>query len=384
MRPFAIALVSVMSVVGCSGGVSGGSGGGSGGSAGSGGGGGFGGGGGSGGGGFGGGGGSGGRGLSGGGGGAGGGGSGVGGGSGGGGGGSGGGGGGGGGQVDSGSGTVGRLGCPPGPFPAPVAGANSPVCANFSFKYDWNEGPTWIAGQGAFFFTNFVESASGPGDIIKYVPGGSCETFIPDAGCNGLSAALDGNLVAACQTPRAVVRYDVATKQLTSLAGMYMGKLLDSPNDLVTRSDGTIYFTNPTYELGGRPQGVGRAIFRIDPAGALALIANTTSQPNGIALSPDEKLLYVVGGGVWDLDANGVPSNQRAGFPLNADGIAVDCAGNVYLSGGTIISPAGTQIGTFPGGTNMTFGGADGKTLLVVGSGAVAHLVQMNVPGPAN
>lgn len=101
---------------------------------------------------------------------------------------------------------------------------------------------------------------------------------------------------------------------------------------------------------------------------------------NGIALSPDEKLLYVLFAGVWDLDAQGVPSNTRPLFAMG-DGMAVDCPGNLYSSG-TIFSPAGARLGNYvTGGTNLAFGGEDGKTLLVVGRGTAVRELQMTVPG---
>jgi sugar lactone lactonase YvrE len=110
------------------------------------------------------------------------------------------------------------------------------------------------------------------------------------------------------------------------------------------------------------------------------------AQPNGIALSPDEKTLYVEidGSGVktYDLDSNGVPSNGPKDFATTTDGMSVDCAGNLYLSGGQIIAPNGQQVGSFPGGTMATFGGADGETLIVVGSGTGLYTMQMNIPGP--
>jgi gluconolactonase len=170
-----------------------------------------------------------------------------------------------------------------------------------------------------------------------------------------------------------------------------MNQLLDSPNDVVAHSSGAIFFTNPTYELGSRPAGVGPAEFYIDPTGTLTLIARTKPgvQPNGIALSPDETRLYVeedsTGVKVYDLDANGVPSADARPFTSTTDGMSVDCAGNLYLSGGAIISPDGAQIGSYPGGGTMAaFGGADGTTLLIVGAGngTAMHTVQMNVPGP--
>ena len=267
--------------------------------------------------------------------------------------------------------------CPAGPFEAPKAATRTAVCGGIS-KYGWNEGPTWIAKENAFFYSNFVVLAAGPGDMIKFTPAtGQCETFIVGNGCNGLAVAPDGNILAACHTPRAVLKYDTATKQSTVVVDKHMNQPLDSVNDLVVHSNGTIYFTNHTAELGGRPAGVGQALFRIDPAGMLILVAK--GGVNGIALSPDEKRLYVVGMGVWDLDEKGLPSNRR-GFVLGGDGIAMDCAGNVYDQSGTIRNPEGQQVGTFPGGTNMAFGGVDGKTLLVVRN-KEAFTVQMNIPG---
>lgn len=86
------------------------------------------------------------------------------------------------------------------------------------------------------------------------------------------------------------------------------------------------------------------------------------------------------GAGCGDIDDNGVPSNKQNKIVMG-DGMAVDCAGNLYLSGGTIQSPQGNNLATFPQGTNLAFGGADGKTLLVVGGGTNVHTIAMNVPG---
>jgi gluconolactonase len=268
--------------------------------------------------------------------------------------------------------------CPPGPFEPPVAGPAQPVCDASVFKYGWSEGPTWIASQSAFFFSNFVVSAAGPGDMIKFTPEtGACETFIADVACNGLGVAPDGNILGACHGPRALMHYDVITREGTVLADRVDGNMLDSVNDVVAHSNGTIYFTNPTYELAGRPVGLGQAVLRRDPAGVISVVAR--GRVNGIALSPDEKQLYVVLQGVWDLDDQGVPSNPRS-FPLGGDGIAVDCAGNIYDNAGVIRNPEGQKIGSFPAGTNMAFGGPDGKTLFVVRN-ATAYTVQMNIPG---
>jgi len=275
-------------------------------------------------------------------------------------------------------GSTGRMTCPSGPFPTPMVVSTKNVCANFSFAYTWNEGPTWVAGQGAFFFTNFVAGSASGGNIIKYTPGGDCEVFIRDVGCNGLAVSNDGNLLAACQQSRAIVKFDVKTKQMTVVADKLGNAMLDTPNDLVQHSNGTIYFSNPLNELAGRPTGAGQSALRIDPTGTVIKIADGNF--NGIALSPDEKTLYVVRTDVWTLDAQGVPSNKRAMVSNNGDGMAVDCAGNLYVEG-KIFSSTNQQLGTYGAGTNLSFGGADGKTVLVVGSGKAVRELAMNVPG---
>ena len=272
-----------------------------------------------------------------------------------------------------------RSRCPAGPFPTPMVGGTQDVCADFDFNFSYNEGPTWVASQNAFYFTNFVQRAPTRGDIIRYTPGGRCEIFVSGVGCNGLAVTPDGAIVAACHQSRNVIRFDLSTKQQTVVASMAMGEMLDTPNDLVVHDNGTIYFTNPPYELGGRAAGVGPGIFRIDPTGVLSAI-QMGNPPNGIGLSPDQRRLYVIGGGIWALDESGVPST-RTNFFTGGDGMGVDCAGNVYSSGGNIFNPQGDRIGSFPGGTNLAFGGADGKTLLVAGGGNRVRLLQMNVPG---
>ena len=267
-------------------------------------------------------------------------------------------------------------------YPEPETGeVTEDVCGDFDFAYPYNEGPTWIASEGAFFFTNFDRGEAESGDIIKYTPGVGCEKFIEGVGCNGLAVSNDGNLLGACHQTRSIEKFDVATKIATTVADMFMGELLDSPNDLVQHENGGIYFTNPTYELDGRPEGVGTAIFWIDPDGALTRL-DPTGSPNGIALTPDGSTLFVVGTGRWEIAADGTPSNHQGGG-IGGDGMAMDCAGNLYTSGGSIQDAEGNGLGNFPGGTNLAFGGENGTTLLVVHDydPTSARTVQMNIPG---
>ena len=189
---------------------------------------------------------------------------------------------------------------------------------------------------------------------------------------------MPGKLLGACQQSRAVQSFDLATKMATTLASEFEGELLDTPNDLIVHTNGAIYFTNRTAEIDGRPVGFGPAVFWIDPQGTLKLIDK--GDGNGIALSPDERTLYVNNLGSWPLDENGVPGAKAAKL-VDGDGLAVDCAGNLYQSGGQIKSAQGENIGNFPGGTNMAFGGPDGKTLFVVSGGSNVRALHMNVPG---
>lgn len=282
-----------------------------------------------------------------------------------------------GGSTAGGNGGAQSAACPAGPFPAPAVASSKSVCQSFTLDYTWNEGPTWVESQGAFFFSNFVAGSASGGNIIKYTPGGNCEVFIRDVGCNGLAASNDGTLLAACQQTRSVQRFDLKTKQATTVASNYMGMMLDTPNDVVQHSNGSIYFTNPTNELAGRPVGVGPAAFRVDPNGQVIRIK--AGDCNGIGLSPDEKTLYVLLLGRWDLDAQGTPSNEQKMFSTG-DGMAVDCAGNVYTNG-SIFSPSGQSLGSWGTGTNLAFGGADHKTVLVTGPGKQLRELALNVPG---
>ncbi|RYZ01858.1 MAG: hypothetical protein EOO73_34095 [Myxococcales bacterium] len=246
-------------------------------------------------------------------------------------------------------------------MPAQSLGPALTVCEGFDYAYNYVEGPTWIAGEGAFFFSNFPIGQYTGGDIIKFTPGEGCEVWLPNVGCNGLGVSPSGNLLAACQGPRAVMEYDVQTKQARTIASMAGGKMLDSPNDLIARSDGNVYFSNRTAELGNRPKGLGEALVRIDPLGATSVIQ--MGALNGLALSPDELKLHVVTMGTWTLDATGTPGAKGGPAP-SGDGIAVDCAGNITNNG-----------------TNSAFGGPDLKTLFIVGPDTETHTRAATVPG---
>jgi len=292
--------------------------------------------------------------------------------------------------------------------------------------FEWTEGPVWIH-SGYLLFAGIHHNR-----ILKWVPGEGVTVFLhpsgyqgtkpypgPEPGSNGMTLDKEGRLTVAGHARRDVYRLESLEPgaKLTVLADRYRGKLLNSPNDLVYRSDGSLYFTDPPYGL--PTQGDKdplkelrfNGVFRLPgaasiPAGArpanskLQLVIKDLSRPNGIAFSPDEKYLYIAVSDqehmVWmryavkpdGSVADGTvfcsaTSDQGVGTP---DGIKVDQEGNLYGAGPGglwIISPQGKHIGTIKlpeKAANCNWGGADGKTLYITASTSV-YRIQLKIPG---
>lgn len=295
--------------------------------------------------------------------------------------------------------------------------------------FKWTEGPVWVKSG----FLLFAEIPSN--SIRKWTPGGEVQIFMqpsgyqgtapyggPEPGSNGMTLDARGRLTVAGHARRSVWRLETMSAQspqegqITVLADKYQGKLLNSPNDLTYKSDGSVYFTDPPYGLrtqsdddpqkqlkvngvyriaGASAQAPGRAP---DP-GKLQLLIEDLPRPNGIAFSPDERFLYVADSGpkkIWmryPVNADGSlgtgtvffdASSDRA--PGGPDGIKVDTLGNVYGAGPGglwIFSPEGKHLGTIhvPERVgNLAFGGSDGKTLYITASSSVYRL-PVNVAG---
>jgi gluconolactonase len=173
------------------------------------------------------------------------------------------------------------------------------------------------------------------------------------------------------------------------LAADYQASHFSSPNDVAVRSDGNVYFSDPAWNLGTREQELPQALYRLSPTGDLSQIEVLDQlRPNGVALSPDGRRLYVALTTEirqYDLDAAGLPSQPRLFVSATSDGLAVDCAGNVYVTseGVRVFDPDGQPLGNLQitgSVTNLAFGGADGKTLFVTG-GRLLRAVDLNVPG---
>jgi gluconolactonase len=280
---------------------------------------------------------------------------------------------------------------------------------------DAHEGPVYVAAEDALYFTTVPKpGAASPVVDIRCLSLASLrlDTVRADANAaNGMALAPDGRLLVCEQgsmtRAAALTLVDRATGATETLADAVAGRPLNSPNDVVVARDGAVWFTDPSY---GRLQGfrpppaLGDAVYRRDPAtGAVALVANGFDKPSGLALSPDERTLYVGDSGAihapgdydprrprhvvaFDVASGGVRLERRRPFggpiPGFPDGLKVDAAGRVYIScdrGVQVFEPAGRLIGEIvvPGGAvNFTFGGPGRDVLLITADDAIwaAHI----------
>ncbi|HYX33220.1 MAG TPA: SMP-30/gluconolactonase/LRE family protein, partial [Oligoflexus sp.] len=181
-----------------------------------------------------------------------------------------------------------------------------------------------------------------------------------------------------------------------SLANSYLGKTFNSPNDLAVRNDGTIYFTDPNYQRDGREgQGPVTGVYALRPDKTVIPVDLSLRQPNGIALSPDQTVLYVgsADGKVFRYQVDSDSSTRSDGILATPgkgiDGMAVDCAGNLYATIPSeqavhVYTPTGVLLSKITGfgfnTTNIAFGGKDKNTMFVTAAGHVFQL-QLKIPG---
>lgn len=277
------------------------------------------------------------------------------------------------------------------------------LCTGFGFT----EGPIWIVADDCLLFSDI------PGNTIhRWRPGtDTAEVYrTPSGHSNGHTLDAEGRLISCEHSGRRVSRaaYD---QPETTVVDRYEGAKFNSPNDVVVHSSGAIYFTDPTYGLqparpGREPFGVPgetqelsfQGVYRVDPDGSLTLLVDDFNQPNGLAFSPDESVLYIgdsgdkiikrfavasdgsIGGGELFCDMRPV---DLVGVP---DGMKVDTEGRLWTTGAGgvwVIAPDGTHLGTFETAehaANLTFGGPDFSSLFLTAQTSV-YRVETNVRG---
>jgi len=255
------------------------------------------------------------------------------------------------------------------------------------------EGPVWI--KDALYFSDFVTSGVFPSRIQKLDANGVMTTVIDDSGSNGLAVDAQNNIVAATHKYKNLSRYTL-TGERTNIVDQFEGNVFNSPNDLTIANDGTIYFTDPSYQRAAAEGGQDKTrVYRVANDGKVTVVDDTIFNPNGISLSLDQQTLYVAGGeGQGIVRAYPIVNNvPQAGKDfltgLNGpDGMTLDCHGNIYVAEHSahrvrVFTPEAKHIATISVDANITnaaFGGEDGKILFMTGAGAVWK-IRLDVTG---
>jgi len=251
----------------------------------------------------------------------------------------------------------------------------------------WAEGPAW-SGVGRYLVWSDI-----PNNVqMRWTEEDGRVTVFrnPSGYSNGNTFDFEGRQLSCEHGNRRVARYEV-NGTITVIADKFGGKRLNSPNDIVVHPDGGIWFTDPTYGIGGNYEGfqatseIKQAVYRVDPkSGQIDKVTDEINQPNGICFSPDYKKLYVADTGsgretkVWDVDGKTLRNGKRFVQLTNpggaADGIRCDVDGNLWAGatpGVRIMAPNGDPIGMIrlpENCANVVFGGTKRNRLFMVAS----------------
>jgi len=258
-------------------------------------------------------------------------------------------------------------------------------------KFTFTEGPAW-SKDGYLIFSDTPTDR-----LLRWVPGRPVEVFREKAnGPGGNAFDAEGRLYTCETRARRVTRTD-KTGAIDVLADRFEGKRFNAPNDLVVSHNGNLYFTDPAFGWQSDNRELDfYGVFHLSPKGGIKLVAKPQGRPNGIALSPNGRVLYVSNSDernirAYDVDHNGDTSNERVlvakvdGIP---GGIRVDEKGDLFVAanGIAIYSPEGRLLHTISvHGTpsNCAFGEPDLKSLLITVRGTI-YRARMEVKGAAN
>ncbi len=273
--------------------------------------------------------------------------------------------------------------------------------------FAWVEGPVWDRKDGSLLFSDIPNNSvfrwkQNVGVTLYLKPSGYTgkEPFTGrEPGSNGLIFDPEGRLVFCQHGDRRIARLEPDGRN-TTLADRYQGKRLNSPNDLVFKSNGDLYFTDPPFGLPHAFDDLAKemsfsGVYRLDRSGKLTLLTKELNAPNGIAFSPDEKILYISNSdprrGIWvayPVREDGTLGNGRVFFDATPwpkdkkgapDGMKVDRTGNIFAAGPGgihVFAPDGTHLGSIELGvaTSNCAWGEDGSVLYVTASTAVYRI----------
>ncbi len=261
------------------------------------------------------------------------------------------------------------------------------------------EGPTWIKSGGGYLVFSDIPNNK----IMKWTAKDGVTVFRDDSkNSNGNTTDPDGMLVSAQHGSRSVTRTEKDGKVVT-LADKYQDKAFNSPNDVVVKSDGTVWFTDPDYGIpkGQAKEQDGNWVYRFDPKNKELKVLFTEKifdKPNGLAFSPDEKILYIADSGAprlirsFEVREDGTVAGGEVFCKIDKggpDGIRCDADGRVWSSAGDgvhIFDKQGKLIGKIlvpQTPANLCFGGEDGKTLFITAQKSL-YSIKTNVTGTSN
>lgn len=268
----------------------------------------------------------------------------------------------------------------------------------------WAEGPVWFADGGYLLWSDIPENR-----ILRWMPESGVSVFrAPSDYANGHTRDAQGRLVSCVHGSRQVQRME-ADGSLSSIATHHAGKRLNSPNDVVVKSDASVWFTDPDYGILSDYEGyksereqAGCFVYRVDPtSGEVRVVADDFAKPNGLAFSPDERTLYIADSGLshdpqgphhiraFDVGDDGRLTRGRVFAEISPgvpDGLRVDVQGNVWTScqnGVLCIAPDGTPLGKIrlpQMASNLCFGGPRRNRLFITATKSL-YAVYVGVSG---